>query len=79
MRVERARKNIRQGNPRVQRPGGETEHSGNREEPADQSGCGVVTKGEDARTKLERRAPTTQGLDGSSQVPALHLKNRDGY
>ena len=39
----------------------------------------MVAKGDEARMKLERRAPATQGLDGPSQVPALHLKDRGGY
>lgn len=58
----------------VQRPGGEMQRDGNREQHMDQSSYRAVTSGDKSWMKAERQAPATQGLEGPRRVPPLHLQ-----
>ena len=52
----------------VQRPRGEMQRDGNREQHMGQSGYRVVTRGNESWMKPERQAPATQGPEGPSWV-----------
>lgn len=48
--------------------------TGNRKQHMDQRGYRGMTSGDESWMKPERQAPATQGLEGPSRVPTLHLQ-----